>query len=102
MMPPAVQQNPSIWGPDAGVFDPDRWDRLSGEAADTYAFAAFSQGPRICIGRAFTFIEFKAIMIEIVSKFKFEKVGEGEVEVVNPSVVLRPRGGLKVKVVRRD
>jgi cytochrome P450 len=67
-----------------------------------YAFAAFSQGPRICIGRAFTVIEFKAIMIELVSKFRFEKVGEGEIELINPSVLLRPRGGLKVKVVRRE
>ncbi|OIW30733.1 cytochrome P450 [Coniochaeta ligniaria NRRL 30616] len=101
-MPAAVQHNPSIWGPNTEVFDPDRWDNLSGEAADTYAFAAFSQGPRICIGRVFTMIEFKAIMVEIVSKFRFEKVGKGDIELINPSVLLRPRGGLKVKVIRRE
>jgi cytochrome P450 len=84
------------------MFDPDRWDDLSGEAADTYAFAAFSQGPRICIGRVFTMIEFKTIMIEVVSKYRFEKVGKGDIELINPSVLLRPRGGLKVKVVRRE
>ncbi|KAH8907658.1 cytochrome P450 [Coniochaeta sp. PMI_546] len=102
MMPAAVQHNPSIWGPNADTFDPDRWDNLSGEAADMYAFAAFSQGPRICIGRVFTMIEFKAIIIELVSKFRFEKITEGEIELINPSVLLRPRGGLKVKVVRRE
>lgn len=102
MMPAAVQHNPSIWGPDADAFDPNRWENLSGEAADMYAFAAFSQGPRICIGRVFTMIEFKAIMIELVSKFRFETVGRGGIELINPSVLLRPRGGLEVKVVRRE
>ncbi|KAB5546919.1 cytochrome P450 [Coniochaeta sp. 2T2.1] len=102
MMPAAVQHNPSIWGPHADVFDPDRWDNLSGDAADPYAYAAFSQGPRICIGRQFTVLEFKTIIIELVSKFRFEKVGEGEVELINPSVLLRPKGGLKIKVVRRE
>ena len=101
-MPAAVQHNPSFWGPNADEFDPDRWDNLSGEAADPYAFAAFSQGPRICIGRQFTVLEFKSIIIELVSKFRFEKVGEGEVELINPSVLLRPKGGLKIKVVRRE
>lgn len=102
MFPAAIQHNPSIWGSEADVFDPDRWDNLSGEAADIYAFAAFSQGPRICIGRVFAMTQFKAIMIEVVSKFRFEKIGDEKPEVINPSVLLRPRGGLKVKVVRRE
>jgi cytochrome P450 len=84
------------------VFNPDRWDVLSGEAADMYAFQAFSQGPRICIGRQFGVMEFKTILIELVKRFRFERIGSGEVEVINPGVVLRPLGGLKVKVVRRE
>ena len=104
MVQPAVlQQNPTIWGEDCDVFDPDRWDRLKGEAADTVAFSAFLQGPRSCIGKAMSMLEFKAILVEIVSRFEFELVGHkaGEkVAVLNPSPLLRPKGGMRVKVKR--
>jgi cytochrome P450 len=42
--------NPSIWGEDVDEFDPDRWDSLSVDAASPYAIAAFSGGPRVCVG----------------------------------------------------
>jgi len=46
-------------------------------------------------------IEFKVILIEILSKFDLEAVNPvDEVEFMNPSPVLRPNGGLKVKVKR--
>ncbi|KAL1853938.1 hypothetical protein VTK73DRAFT_8869 [Phialemonium thermophilum] len=102
MLPAAVHRNPSIWGPDADEFDPDRWDKLSAETTDIYAFAAFSHGPRICSGRAFTMLEFKAIMVELVSKFRFERIDKSDIQLINPSVLLRPRGGLRMKVVRRE
>ena len=54
------------------------------------------------MGKVFTMVEFKIIMIEILSNFSFEPADKsgGEVEVVNPSPVLRPKGGLRVKVRR--
>lgn len=100
MYPAVIHQNPTIWGDDCGEFNPDRWDRLEGQAADPHAFAAFMQGPRMCIGKVMTVIEFKAIIIEMLSKFDFEAVSTGKLELVNPSPLLRPKGGLKVKVKR--
>jgi cytochrome P450 len=100
MYPAVIQHNPTIWGEDCNEFDPDRWDRLEGEAADAHAFAAFMQGPRTCIGKVMTVIEFKVILIEMVSKFDFEIMETGEVELVNPSPLLRPKGGMKVRARR--
>jgi cytochrome P450 len=103
MYPAVVQHNPTIWGPDCDEFDPDRWDRLEGEAANPQAFAAFMQGPRVCIGKAMTMIELKVILVELVSKFRFEAIEQvetQEIQLVSPSALLRPKGGLKVKVAR--
>ena len=100
MMPAVVQHNPTIWGHDCDVFNPDRWDRLDGESADSHAYAAFMQGPRMCIGKVMTVVEFKAILIEVLSKFEFEVIDTGKVELLNPSPLLRPKGGLKVRVKR--
>ena len=104
MIQPAVLlRNPTILGENSDHFDPDRWDKLEGEAADGIAFSPFLHGPHACIGRAMSMLEFKAILVEVVSRFDFElldhKVGE-PVPVLNPSPVLRPKGGMRVKVKR--
>ena len=101
ILPAVSHQNPTIWGENCGEFDPDRWDRLDGEAANPSALGTFSQGPRTCIGKVMTVMQFKVIMVEMVSRFDFQMAQEGELQFVNPSPVLRPRGGLKVKVTRR-
>ncbi|KAK1753620.1 cytochrome P450 [Echria macrotheca] len=100
LMPSAVQLNPLIWGPDAETFNPDRWDVPSDR--DVHAFAAFSQGPRQCIGRVFSMLEFKILIIEMAARFQFEQFGtEGDkIQLVNPSPLLRPKGGLRVRVSR--
>lgn len=110
VMPHTVHRNPSIWGDDADKFDPSRWDRLSEEtgSADVYAWEPFIQGPRMCIGRAMALLEFKTVVIECLSRFRFsalpiEQGGSGGLEkvvLVNPGPVLRPRRGLNVKVER--
>jgi len=93
-----INRHPRIWGDDADEFDPDRWDRESRGSIDPHAFAAFLVGPRMCIGRAFSMLEFKATLVEIVPKFQFEAVHVGEVKLVNPSPLLRPKDGLNVRV----
>ncbi|KAK4445625.1 cytochrome P450 4F5 [Podospora aff. communis PSN243] len=101
MQPAIVQRNPNIWGPDCDEFKPDRWDHLDGEAADPWAFMTFSQGPRVCIGKAMFMLEFKVILVELVSKFHFDAVDHmrmEDIKLINPSALLRPDGGLRVRV----
>lgn len=80
---------------------------------------AFSNGPRICIGRAFAALEFKSILVSILRQFelvrgwdengqkledgvdfagKYEKEGDvfGGVEVQN-FLTLRPKDGVWVR-----
>ncbi|KAI1370882.1 cytochrome P450 [Hypoxylon crocopeplum] len=111
---PLAHQHPLVWGPDAAIFEPDRWDRLTGDAATPLAFEAFLQGPRICPGRNFSIVEVKAVLVELVPRFCFlgvegadgellaageEQVGRG-VRLANPSLTNRPADGLLVRFER--
>ncbi|KAI0805761.1 cytochrome P450 3A5 [Xylaria sp. FL0064] len=121
---PLLHHHQSVWGPDASSFDPDRWDKLTGDSASLYAFQSFLQGPRMCPGKNFALIEVKTMLIALVSKWRFigierwdgtagkeegdnaderellvdgeEAVGRG-VKLANPSLTYRLAGGLLVR-----
>ncbi|KAI0910689.1 cytochrome P450 3A5 [Ustulina deusta] len=121
---PLIHHHQGTWGPDASSFNPERWDKLTGDSASPYAFQAFLQGPRMCPGKNFALIEIKAMLIELVSKWRFigierwgdsavkdesdeegerellvdgeEVVGRG-IKLANPTLTYRPAGGLLVR-----
>jgi cytochrome P450 len=100
LSPAVVNLSPAIWGSDAGIFDPDRWDRLQGDATSAYAFATFHNGPRVCIGKQLSIVEMKVVLMELVSRFRVEPVGEVRpVEFASPSFTLRPKERLRVRLV---
>ncbi|KAI3321886.1 cytochrome P450 3A5 [Xylariaceae sp. AK1471] len=124
---PLIHHNQVVWGPDASLFNPDRWDNLSGDSASPYAFEAFIQGPRICPGKNFALVQIKVMLIELVSKWRFlgierwdDKMGKGEseegverellmdgeeevgrgVKLANPALTYRPAGGMLVRFAK--
>jgi cytochrome P450 len=96
-VPAMVQLNPKIWGDDADVFAPDRWDNLKGDAASPFAIEVFLNGPRMCPGKALATLEVKVLLVEMIKEFHLESV-DGELEVRNPSLTLKPKEGLRVRV----
>jgi cytochrome P450 len=102
MIVPAVSHfNPRIWGVTAEEFDPDRWDNLPEAAANPFTQQSFLSGPRVCIGKAFALLEYKAILIDLVRNFEFQ-AGSEKVELTKGAITLRPSGGLKVRIIRRQ
>lgn len=95
-----IQRNPTIWGDDADKVDPDRWVGIpsNDKRLNPWAFSAFSNGPRICIGKGFALLELKTIMVELVRNFSFESVVQ-QPKYANPSLVLAPNG-LRIKMRR--
>ncbi|KAK9422289.1 putative Cytochrome P450 monooxygenase [Seiridium unicorne] len=89
--PSLAMLNPLIWGEDADKVDVTRWERLTSQQLNPFAFGAFSNGPRICIGRAFALLEIKTILVELVPKYRFLSV-EKNYTVENPNLTLRPAG----------
>ncbi|KAI4604069.1 hypothetical protein KJ359_000196 [Pestalotiopsis sp. 9143b] len=96
--PSMIMLNPLIWGRDSQQIDPDRWNHLTTEQSNPYVYGAFSNGPRICIGKAFAMMEMKIILIELVRNYRFLSV-EKSYTVENPNLTLRP-AGLEIRLER--
>ncbi|KAK0716047.1 cytochrome P450 3A5 [Lasiosphaeris hirsuta] len=92
----------NLWGPDVNEFKPERWATLKGTAANPYAMESFSNGPRICVGRAFTYMEIKSILVELLTNFRvlptpeLAALGHKQPPLQNPSITVVPKGGLRV------
>lgn len=103
LSPAVMNTHPSVWGPTARTFDPDRWDDLEGSAAaSAYAFETFHNGPRMCIGKHLSMMEMKVMLAEMVRRFRIEKplgFEERPVEVAAPTFTLRPKEKLVLRLV---
>jgi cytochrome P450 len=102
LVPAMTQLNPEIWGPNAESFNPDRWDRLFGDALSPYAMETFSNGPRMCPGKALALLNMKVLLVGLIRDFRIESVGDEEVELRNPSLTLKSKKPLQFKVQRVD
>lgn len=65
---PMVNNDPSIWGPDAALFRPERWLEPNAKGLDKY-LATFSKGTRICPGIELAWVEFRLIMGTLFRRF---------------------------------
>ncbi|KAJ6626885.1 cytochrome P450 [Mycena sp. CBHHK59/15] len=80
-----LQTDPEIWGEDAHLFRPERWQRTRGDRRGLFAF---SEGPRSCIGKRFALGEIKALTVTLIRQFSFSCPYEIE---AFQSFVIRPR-----------
>mmetsp|Transcript_10767 Transcript_10767/g.28236 ORF Transcript_10767/g.28236 Transcript_10767/m.28236 type:complete len:491 (-) Transcript_10767:130-1602(-) len=97
-IPPFVmQRDPEVWSnPD--MFDPDRFDRPEAQKATPFHFMPFTQGPRICIGQHFFWIEAKIIVAMLFSHFDFHRVSDKIVLPTSNTGTLKAREPVMVKV----
>ncbi|KAJ7452640.1 cytochrome P450 [Mycena latifolia] len=72
----ALNTDMDIWGPDAGEFRPERWEKIPDGASEIPGVWAnlftFFAGPHNCIGFRFSLVELKALLFTLVSAFEFE------------------------------
>ncbi|TFK20912.1 cytochrome P450 [Coprinopsis marcescibilis] len=73
-----INQSEELWGPDAKEFKPERWIEGEGElragakAIPGYHHVlTFSDGPRICLGKAFAVASVKANLAVLIRNFEF-------------------------------
>ena len=85
---------------DAGAFKPERWEGDLQRRLPRFAYFPFGGGPRVCIGNRFAMMEAKLVLASAVQRFRFEPTPETEVRLF-PSVTLRPRGGVRLRIVDR-
>jgi cytochrome P450 len=94
-----TQRDPRFFD-DPDAFDPSRWQDGRTEDLPAYAYFPFGGGPRLCIGSNFARMEAVLLLATVAREFHLEPV-PGEIPVPQPSITLRPRGGIRMKLGKR-
>ncbi len=87
--------------PNPMEFDPQRFSGDWKKRVPPYAFFPFGGGPHVCVGSHLAMFEGQIILPMMVQRFAFETVEQPEIE-LQALLTLRPKGGLKLKVVARE
>ena len=81
-------------------FDPDRFSAERSAARPRFAYFPFGGGPRQCIGNSFALMEAQLIIATVAQKYRLSMMDGASVS-PEPSVTLRPRGGVTMNLERR-
>ena len=87
----------TVWGPDVDSFNPDRWEKLP-ETVSSYNYLTFLQGPRSCIGRKFSEVEMKVLLVALIQRIHFDEVVKGRIVEKIALITTRPKGGMWLKL----
>lgn len=90
-----VHRSQEVWGVDAQVFRPERFDPEHPQEVPPFAYFPFGGGPRICIGMPFAQMEARLLLAMIAQRFRL-RVRPGFRVVPKPGVTIRPKYGLQM------
>jgi cytochrome P450 len=83
-------------------FDPERFAPEAEKALARHAYIPFGAGPRICIGNHFALMEGHLALVGLVQRARLLLLpGHLRIE-PQPLITLRPKGGIPMRVERRD
>ncbi len=94
---PYVTHRHSAFRDNPEDFDPERFAPEAVQAQSRYAYFPFGGGPRKCIGEGFAMMEMRLILAMTARRFQLE-LEPGRPVVPQPSITLRPRHGLRMRV----
>lgn len=98
LVSPWVTHHDARYYADPDEFCPERWERL-GDSLPRFAFFPFGGGERVCIGNGFAMTE-AIVVLAIVSR-RWQMLPINGPAIPQPSVTLRPRHGIALRVERR-
>ncbi|MFE0760338.1 cytochrome P450 [Streptomyces smyrnaeus] len=97
--PYLVHRHPAAWDNPEG-FDPSRFLPGAGTGRPRHAFIPFGSGRRGCVGNVFALLETVAAVTMLTQRFRLD-LAPGGVPRLQPTVTLRPRGGLRMVLRHR-
>ncbi len=99
IVPYSMHRDWRYWDNPEG-FDPDRFLPEAKKDRPRFAYLPFGGGPRVCIGNAFAMMEAKIIVALVLRRIRLE-LEPGFVAELEPSITLRPKNGIHVRIDRR-
>src|SRR5919106_5349651 len=81
-------------------FNPDRWTAKFKTDLPRFSYFPFGGGIRGCIGEPFAWMEGILIIATIAQKWKMRLVPDQRIK-LDPAITLRPKYGMKMKMIRR-
>lgn len=85
---------------DPEEFKPERWTDELTKRLPRYAYLPFGGGARVCIGSSFAMMQTMLVLATVAQKYKMTPAG-GSGPKPNPSLTLRPQGGVRVVLTHR-
>ncbi|MBU2580436.1 MAG: cytochrome P450 [Alphaproteobacteria bacterium] len=89
-----THRDPDVF-PEPNRFRPARWRATR---TDHYEYAAFSAGPRICLGMSFALLELKLTLARILQRFRFRVVPGAAIE-GTIQLTLRPKSTIPMQIL---
>jgi cytochrome P450 len=96
-----LHRDPRLY-PDPERFDPERWREEVGggrRSLPKFAYLPFGAGPRVCVGASLALTESALVLATLMQRFRFSLASAEPVKAF-PSVTLRPKDGLRLRVER--
>jgi len=87
--------------PEPERFNPERWNSETKANLPRFSYFPFGGDPRACIGEPFAWIEGILSIATIARRWKM-KLEPGHPIVLQPLVTLRPKYGMRMKLIRRN
>lgn len=91
----------SRWFPDSEQFRPERFAAAAKSGRPRFAYFPFGGGGRQCIGESFAWMEAVLALATIAQHWRVELVPGQNIE-LQPKITLRPKNGIRVRVMQRD
>jgi cytochrome P450 len=88
------------WWPDPERFDPERFDPARERERPRYAYFPFGGGPRVCIGEPFAWMEGTLVLATLAQRWRL-RLAPGQAVEKQPTLTLKPRGGMRMRVEPR-
>jgi cytochrome P450 len=98
--PYTLHRRPEYWE-NPEVFNPDRFSEENSKNRPTYAYLPFGGGPRLCIGNNFALMEMQLVVALIARDFDIQLISPNQIVEQDPMVTLRPKNGLRLRIVPR-
>jgi len=95
-----LHRHPGYW-PNPEGFDPDRFAPERAKGRPRAAYIPFGVGGRFCIGAAFAQME-TTVMVAMIARSLRADLLPGPPAALDPLITLRPRGGLRMRLVAHD